>query len=215
MHSNKNDAPLRFEGTMTAAPYSAPGRLERRKARTRAAIINAASKLFHEKGYEETSIQQIAELADAGVGTLYGYFTSKEEILKEVLHQARDEALEDYLAGIDAQTPAIERVCKALESMAGYLRTNRTILLAMFQVATRNKAIDEEQAEWLYVAFADMLRFGMDSGEFRALPLDSTIRMLISTYMMAFVGLGLWQGREDDPDLVAELDALVRALLAP
>jgi AcrR family transcriptional regulator len=200
---------------MTAAPYSAPGRLERRKARTRAAIVTAASRLFHEKGYEETSIQQIAELADAGVGTLYGYFTSKEEILKEVLHQARDEALEDYLAGIDAQTPAIERICRALESMAGYLRTNRTILLAMFQVATRNKAIDEEQAQWLYDGFSEMLRLGMESGEFRALPLDSTIRMLISTYMMAFVGLGLWQGREDDPDLVAELDALVRALLAP
>ena len=46
----------------TVAP--APGRLERRKARTRAAIISAASKLFHERGYEDTSIQQIAELAD-------------------------------------------------------------------------------------------------------------------------------------------------------
>ena len=200
---------------MTATPYSAPGRLERRKARTRAAIVNAASKLFHDRGYEETSIQQIAEMADAGVGTLYGYFSSKEEILKEVLHQARDEALDSYFAGIDEQTPAIDRVCRALESMAGYLRANRTILLAMFQVAARNKTLDEEQAEWLYEAFSELLRTGMDSGEFRALPLDSAIRMLISTYMMAFVGLGLWQGREDDPDLQTELEALVRALLAP
>ena len=200
---------------MTAAPYSAPGRLERRKARTRAAIVGAASRLFHEQGYEHTSIQQIAEQADAGVGTLYGYFDSKEEILKEVLRQARDEALGSYLSGIDAQTPAIERVCKALESMAVYLRNNRTILVAVFQVAARNKSIDEEQAAWLYEAFADLLRSGMETGEFRALPLDSTIRMLISTYMMAFVGLGIWQGREDDPELLGELDALVRALLAP
>jgi AcrR family transcriptional regulator len=200
---------------MTTSPYPPPGRLERRKARTRAAIVNAASKLFHQRGYEETSIQQIAELADAGVGTLYGYFNSKEDILKEVLHQARDEALEGYFAAIDAQTPAIERVCKALESMAVYLRANRTILLAMFQVAARNKAMDEEQAQWLYEAFSDLLRSGMESGEFRPLPLDSTIRMVISTYMMAFVGLGMWQGREDDPDLLTELDALVRALLAP
>jgi len=200
---------------MTSAAYSPPGRLERRKARTRAAIVAAASKLFHDRGYEETSIQQIAEMADAGVGTLYGYFDSKEEILKEVLRQARDEALEVYFSGVDASTPAIERVCKALESMAIYLRSNRSILIAVFQVAARNKTIDEEQAAWLYGAFGDLLRSGMESGEFRTLPLDSTIRTLISTYMMAFVGLGIWQGREDDPELQGELDALVRALLAP
>lgn len=205
----------KFGDVMTSAVHAAPGRLERRKARTRAAIVAAASKLFHDRGYEETSIQQIAEMADAGVGTLYGYFDSKEEILKEVLRQARDEALDAYFSAIDASTPAIERVCKALESMALYLRTNRTILIAVFQVAARNKTIDEEQAAWLYGAFGDLLRSGMESGEFRALPLDSTIRMLISTYMMAFVGLGIWQGREDDPELLGELDALVRALLAP
>ncbi len=200
---------------MTTTPYATPGRLERRKARTRAAIVNAASQLFHDRGYEDTSIQQIAEMADAGVGTLYGYFNSKEDILREVLRHARDEALESYLSGIDAQTPAIERMCKALESMAVHLRNNRTLLMAVFQVAARNKAIDEEQATWLYGAFSELLRSGMESGEFRALPLDSTIRMLISTYMMAFVGVGVWQGREDDPDLLGELDALVRALLAP
>ncbi len=71
----------------------APGRLERRKARTRAAIIDAATALFHERGFEETSIQQIAERADTGVGTLYGYFGSKDQILREVLHLARNEAL--------------------------------------------------------------------------------------------------------------------------
>lgn len=207
--------PCRDSGNQMTSAYAAPGRLERRKARTRAAIVSAATQLFHDRGYEETSIQQIAEMADAGVGTLYGYFDSKEDILKEVLRQARDEALEAYFSGIDSSTPAIERVCKALESMALYLRSNRTVLMAVFQVAARNKTIDEEQAAWLYESFAELLRSGMESGEFRALPLDATIRMLISTYMMAFVGLGIWQGREDDPELVAELDAMVRALLAP
>ena len=89
---------------MTAPAIQGPGRLERRKARTRAAIISSASKLFHDRGFEETSIQHIAELADTGVGTLYGYFESKDDILREVLQTERDEALEQYFASIDERT---------------------------------------------------------------------------------------------------------------
>src|SRR4026209_1050501 len=88
------------EDDMTTVMGASPGGLGRRKARTRAAMVSAASSLFHERGYEETSIQHIAELADTGVGTLYGYFESKDEILREVLQTERDEALEAYFAGI-------------------------------------------------------------------------------------------------------------------
>lgn len=194
---------------------SAPGRLERRKARTRAAIVAAATRLFHEKGYEETSIQQIAEVADTGVGTLYGYFASKDEILREVLHQARNEALGKYLAAIDDRTPAIDRVCRALDSLDAYLRGNRRILLAVFQVAARNRPVDEEQAVWLYNQFSELLTEGISRGELRRVPVDATVRMLVTTYMTASLGIGAWHGREDDPALRDELEALTRGLLEP
>ena len=129
---------------------SSPGRLERRKARTRASIITAASKLFHERGYEETSIQHIAELADTGVGTLYGYFSSKDEILREVLQTERDEALDRYFASIDRTTPYMERACMAVLALAAYLRNNRTILTAgddeRARVRVRNIGFDQGNA---------------------------------------------------------------------
>ncbi|MCA9823169.1 MAG: helix-turn-helix transcriptional regulator, partial [Dehalococcoidia bacterium] len=64
---------------------SSTTRLERRKARTRASILSAAEQLFGSRGYDDTSIAQIAETADTGVGTVYGYFASKAEILQAVL----------------------------------------------------------------------------------------------------------------------------------
>ena len=192
-----------------------PGRLERRKARTRAAIVAAATRLFHEKGYEETSIQQIAERADTGVGTLYGYFASKDDILREVLHRARNEALGKYLATIDEQTPSIDRVCRALDSLAAYLRNNRRILVAVFQVAARNRPVDEEQAAWLYNQFSELLTEGIARGELRAVPVDATVRMLVTTYMTASLGIGAWHGREDDRALAEDLESLTRALLEP
>ncbi|MBK7124429.1 MAG: TetR/AcrR family transcriptional regulator [Dehalococcoidia bacterium] len=193
---------------------TAPGRLERRKARTRASIITAASKLFHERGYEETSIQHIAELADTGVGTLYGYFSSKDEILREVLQTERDEALDRYFASIDRTTPYMERACMAVLALAAYLRNNRTILTAAFQVSARNRQIDESQAEWLHAGFRDMVQAGVAAGEFRDLPLDATVRMLVGTIMLAMLGIGNWAGEDEKPELPETLVTLTRAILA-
>jgi AcrR family transcriptional regulator len=198
---------------MTAVAQ-APGRLERRKAKTRGAIIAAASRLFHERGYEETSIQQIAELADTGVGTLYGYFSSKDEILREVLQTERDEALERYFASIDEKTPYMERACRAIEALASYLKVNRTILVSAFQVGARNHQVDESQAEWLHQGFRQMVQDGIAAGEFRGLPVDSTVRMLVGTTMLAMLGIGNWSGMEDRAETQSELIELTRAVLA-
>lgn len=199
---------------MTTMAAPAPGRLERRKAKTRAAIISAASTLFHQRGYEETSIQHIAELADTGVGTLYGYFSSKDEILREVLQAERDEALDRYFASIGQHTSYTDRACMAVQALANYLRNNRTILTAAFQVGARNGQVDESQVEWLHAGFRDMVRSGIAAGEFRELPLDATVRMLVGTTMLAMLGIGNWAGEEDKPETPAELVALTRAVLA-
>ncbi|WP_322795554.1 TetR/AcrR family transcriptional regulator [Tepidiforma sp.] len=197
---------------MTAAP-AAPGRLERRKARTRAAILAAATRLFHEQGFEATSIQQIAELADTGVGTLYGYFHSKEDILREVLRQSRDEAVARYQSAVSADTPAIERISRALESMAAYLDQNRRVLVSVFRLAAKERPIDDDYAEWLLRSFTELIEAGIRSGEFRAVPADAAARMLITTVMTATLGIGAWAGRHRDPDLLPEIQQLARALL--
>ena len=196
---------------MTTAVVS-PGRLERRKARTRASIISAASGLFHERGYEETSIQQIAEKADTGVGTLYGYFSSKDDILREVLQTERDEALEKYFASIDERTPYMDRACLAIAALASYLKNNRTILTAAFQVGPRIR-VDESQVEWLHGGFREMIKQGIAAGEFRPLPLDATVRMLVGTTMLAMLGIGNWAGEEDKPETLRDLDELTRCVL--
>ncbi len=199
---------------MTTVSPPPPGRLERRKARTRAAIITAASKLFHERGYEETSIQQIAELADTGVGTLYGYFGSKEDILREVLQTERDEALDRFFAGINERTSHMDRACLAVTALGTYLKKNRTILVSAFQVGARNPQVDEAQSEWLHASFHAMIREGIASGEFREVPIDPTVRMLVGTTMLATLGIGNWAGLQDRPETLTELESLTRSVLA-
>jgi AcrR family transcriptional regulator len=54
---------------------------DRKKARTRQAIVDAATELFATRGYEQTTIADIAAAADIGTRTFFSYFASKEELL--------------------------------------------------------------------------------------------------------------------------------------
>jgi AcrR family transcriptional regulator len=54
---------------------------DRKRDRTRKALINAAIDLFERHGYEGTTVADIAEAADIGTRTFFSYFASKEELL--------------------------------------------------------------------------------------------------------------------------------------
>lgn len=56
-------------------------RRERKKEETRRTIIDCALDLFKGKGFQETSMEEIAEKSDVSKGTLYNYFPDKESIL--------------------------------------------------------------------------------------------------------------------------------------
>ena len=62
-------------------------RRQREKEFRRKAIIQAAETLFAQKGYRKTRIEDIAGEAEVSVGTVYGYFKNKEDLLRNVLDE--------------------------------------------------------------------------------------------------------------------------------
>jgi AcrR family transcriptional regulator len=83
---------------------------ERKKTATREALQEAAVRLFAEKGYAATSVDEIAAAADVSRSTFFRYFGSKEA----VVFSAPDEMGERFLACIEAR-PAAEGPLKAVE----------------------------------------------------------------------------------------------------
>ena len=87
---------------------------ERKRVRTRQAIIDAATELFAEHGYDGTTIADIAAAADIGTRTFFSYFASKEDV---VLHDA-PERMREVLARVRDRRPG-EPVADLLIRVAG------------------------------------------------------------------------------------------------
>ena len=195
-------------------PPRTVSRLERRKARTRTAIIDAAADLFSVAGFEATSMLQIAERADTGVGTLYGYFRSKEDVLREVLREHSAIAVERYRAAVDDETPPLDRLCMAIETFAGYLRDHRTLLRAALNTPAGAES-GAQPGDWVVTVFAQMIGGGMEAGDLRPVPAETVARALVSTCVDAMLGIGVWRGHEDAPATIPALLAMARACLRP
>src|SRR5215831_17634399 len=71
--------PFHEGGVQTAQVL--PGRRERRKAETRERLFRTAMRLFAERGFFETTTENITAAADVGEGTFFNYFPSKQHIL--------------------------------------------------------------------------------------------------------------------------------------
>src|SRR6516225_717521 len=88
--------------TMSGAPSQS--RLDRRKARTRGALVTAAREMLASRDPAEVSIQEITEAADVGFGSFYNHFDSKAELFDAALAQAMEELgqlLDDVTRDID------------------------------------------------------------------------------------------------------------------
>ncbi|KUL51385.1 TetR family transcriptional regulator [Streptomyces sp. NRRL F-4489] len=89
------------------------GRRERKKARTRQALADAALRLFLERGYDSVGVREVAEAADVSVTTLFKHFPSKESLVFDL-----DEDLEaGMVAAVRDRAPgrsALDALCEHL-----------------------------------------------------------------------------------------------------
>jgi AcrR family transcriptional regulator len=91
------------------------GLREKQKKQRKQSILSATTDLFVNKGYRDTTIEEVAELAEVGVATVYNYFYSKNELALALFLQGTQELLEEGKTIIHNPPPdAVEAVSALL-----------------------------------------------------------------------------------------------------
>lgn len=83
---------------------------EEKKRKTKKAIIKAAVKLFDQKGFEKTSIEELAREAGVGKGTIYTYFQTKSEIFYAFCEEQLEFIHNELASKTDPDAPLIEQL---------------------------------------------------------------------------------------------------------
>ena len=149
-------------------PPTTPSLRDRKRARTRQAIVDAAVELFERDGYDETTVADIAAAAEIGTRTFFSYFPTKEELVFPE-SDARVRAAVDAIATRDQHERPAEVLLRALrligedsDEMASRLAALRMRLIQTVP-AVRGRALQvqvaaqREIARHLAAAFPDEL----------------------------------------------------------
>jgi len=141
---------------------------DRKRERTRRALVEAATDLFERRGYEGTTVADIAAAAEIGTRTFFSYFASKEEVL---FPEAGDR-VRAAVAAIEARGPddrpvdvllrALAEINEGGDEMVGRLAALR-VRLVLTVPAVRGRALQvqldaqREIARHLHAAYPDEL----------------------------------------------------------
>jgi AcrR family transcriptional regulator len=182
---------------------------ERKRTRTRLMIQTEALRLFGEKGYAQTTVDEIADAAAISPRTFFRYFPSKEDV---VMWDEYDPLVLELVEARPDDEPLAETFRSVIrETLGGLQRHDPERLLARVRLSVtvpelRARFFEEQRhgIEELATLFAAKRNAPVD---------DLTLRVTGSALLAAVsVALDLWQKDDGKSDLLALLDQSTDAL---
>jgi AcrR family transcriptional regulator len=177
---------------------------ERKRARTRQALVAAAAELFERRGYDKTTVADIAAAAEISTRTFFSYFASKEE----VLFADGDARVGAALRAIENREPddrptdillrALREVAATDDDLVGPTAALRLRLIRTVP-AVRGRALQVQQDGQLQVARRLHAAFPDDLDEVEAAALVGAFVGAISCALQVLLADGI-----ANPDVVRE-----------
>ena len=133
-------------------PEPTVGLRERKKLRTRSAIQKEAMRLFLQKGYDETTIEEIAAAADISPSTFFNYFPSKEAVV------FTDDLDPLILAAFDAQPAGLSPITALRNAMVDVFSRLSPDDDAVMRERMRLMAGEPALQAGMLAQFADLVR---------------------------------------------------------
>lgn len=187
-----------------------PGLRERKKAQTRRAIQEEGLRLFLAKGFEATTVQEIAAAAGVSHMTFFRYFSSKEDV---VMSDDYDPLIVRLIAERPAGEPAVEKVRSALkEGLRRIYAADREALLVRTRLILhtpqlRARLWEQQAATERLIVSALAGHAGHDNVGLRDLVVSAACLAAVTT------AVAVWaenEGAEELPDLIEQAFVALR-----
>jgi TetR/AcrR family transcriptional regulator len=179
----------------------APSRREQRRLQhqglSRAQLLDAAEEVFGRKGFHETTLKEVAELAEFSVGSVYSFFRNKDDLFRQIFLRRGDE----FMAGMrevlcPGAAPPVEQLHRLVDLQIGFFRDHPHFgrLFLRYSSATMlstdrqvDDAISGNYDESMRLQ-ADLFARGQEAGVFRTGDVGVLAR-LFSGLMSAYQAL--------------------------
>ncbi len=160
-------------------------RKEREKLARKQEIMDAALRLFATKGYKATTLDEIAEESEFGKGTLYNYFTSKEDIYVEIIRNTLEDHNRFILSTDRTKQSLYDFIFEIMKKLLTFSCRNRAAHLLMIfteiHLSHTNlpkiKKLLEDNQEVMNKFFVDKAKKAIKSGEIRNIDPQKAIKL--------------------------------------
>lgn len=204
-------------------PARQPKRQRRKEARP-AEIIAAALKLFSERGFAATRLEDVAEAAGVSKATIYLYFESKEDLFKAIIREIatpRLDAIEALVEGFDGRAVDLVRgLAERARAIAGSPDVRAVIKLVVSEAGNFPDVAAFYRDEMVLRGLRNIARIierGIASGEFRRCdPVATGQSIILPIIMNALAREVFGETPELDPErfLPSHLDFVLHGLAA-
>lgn len=161
-----------------------------RAEETRQHIYEVAMKLFREKGFEQTTMRDIAAKANVALGGAYYYYSSKEAIVLAFYQEMQEGHHEEILAAVASHKKLKDRIQCVLEKRFELLAPNRKFCDALFRHAPDSQdplSPFSEETRPIRERAIEHMRFATEGGDIK-IPADLQPQL---PYMLWLYQMGL------------------------
>jgi AcrR family transcriptional regulator len=174
-------------------------RRERRIQRQRQLIMDAAAELFAQKGYQATTTKDIAQAVDLGESTLYGYFSSKQEVLQAILSNQAEmvDSLLIHLTELEDRQSLVDLVDLLMEKILTRTVYNRVLIAEAWTDDEVLQSYVITRWQPVMQTLQDFISTKIVKGIFRPIEPEMGARMIVGSFIAAI--LPVLRGVEPPP----------------
>ena len=137
---------------------------EEEQAKRRHEIFHPVVNIFLKKGFQETSMREIAETAGLGKSTLYDYFKTKDDILLYFFEDQLNDLTEAAQKIAVQNKPADKRLRQIIQMHLEFLQANKSLFMKLSLEAQRLKPDSQKQIQEKRHFYQDLIRSLIDEG---------------------------------------------------